>query len=142
MSEVDQPRVLLYDRDCGFCRTALALILAWDRRRTLRPLALQDPDAMALLPGMDEATRMASFHLVEPGGAVHSAGLALTELLRLLPGGPALGALAGAAQPVTDATYGLVAGNRNRLGPLIPERAKARATARIDARSGPAGADE
>ena len=95
------------------------------------PLALQTPDAEALLPGMDETTRMASFHLVDAGGTVHSAGRALTELLRLLPGGRPLAALAGAVQPFTDAVYRLVAGNRTRLGPLIPERVKARADAAI-----------
>jgi len=74
---------------------------------------------------------MASFHLVDGGGAVHSGGRALTELLRLLPGGGPLAALAGAIQPFTDAVYRLVAGNRSRLGPLIPARVKARADAAI-----------
>lgn len=131
----EPPRKLLYDRDCGFCRTALALILTWDRRRRLWPLALQDPEAAALLPGMDEATKMASFHLVGADGTVYSGGRALTELLRGLPGGSLLGGLAARAQPLTDAVYRLVAGNRDRLGPLIPDRVKARATAAIDARS-------
>jgi predicted DCC family thiol-disulfide oxidoreductase YuxK len=112
----------------------LAAILAWDRHRELRPLALQSPQAPALLPGMHEEDRMASFHLVDEDGTVHSAGRALTELLRELPGGRALGGFAAAAQPLTDAAYRLAAGNRDRLGPLIPERVKARATERIAAR--------
>ena len=37
--------VLLYDRECGFCRSSLELVLAWDRRGRLRPVALQDPEA-------------------------------------------------------------------------------------------------
>ncbi len=45
--------------------------------------------------------------------------------------GRPLAALAGAVQPFTDAVYRLVAGNRTRLGPLIPERVKARADAAI-----------
>ena len=43
---------LLYDADCGFCRWAAAKVLAWDRRGTLRPVALQDrAGSDRLLPG-------------------------------------------------------------------------------------------
>jgi predicted DCC family thiol-disulfide oxidoreductase YuxK len=107
------------------------MILAWDRRAQLRPVALQSPEAKTLLPGLDEPARMASFHLVDADGTVHSAGRALTELMRGLPGGRPLGAAAAAAQPLTDAAYRAVSGNRDRLGPLIPESWKRRATARI-----------
>src|SRR5262249_60221531 len=31
---------LIYDPDCGFCRWCLGKVLAWDRHRTLRPVAL------------------------------------------------------------------------------------------------------
>jgi predicted DCC family thiol-disulfide oxidoreductase YuxK len=102
------------------CRTILAAILSWDRAGRIRPFALQDPAAADLLPGMDEDARMASFHLIAPDGSVHSAGAGLTELLRALPGGRVLGAAAAAAQPLTDRAYRLVAGNRDRIGPLIP----------------------
>ncbi len=82
---------------------------------------------------MDSETRMASFHLVE-GTSVSSGGRALTELLRALPGGGPLAALAGAVQPATDALYRLVASNRSRLGPLIPAEVKSRADATIERR--------
>jgi predicted DCC family thiol-disulfide oxidoreductase YuxK len=55
---------ILYDADCGFCRWSLGKLLAWDRPRRLRPVALQDPEADALLGGMEEERRMASWHLV------------------------------------------------------------------------------
>lgn len=77
---------------------------------------------------------MASFHLVMEDGTVHSAGRALTELLRILPGGRVLAAAAGAVQPLTDAAYRLVASKRDRLGPLVSDAVKRRATARIAAR--------
>jgi len=32
--------ILIYDRDCGFCRWSLAQVLARDPERRLRPLAL------------------------------------------------------------------------------------------------------
>ncbi len=82
---------------------------------------------------------MASFHLVAADGTVHSAGRALTELLRLLPGGQPLAAISGAIQPLTDAVYRFIAGNRSRLGPLIPGRLKARADAAIRRRVAGAG---
>ena len=55
---------VLYDPDCGFCRVSLALLLRWDTRRRLRPVALGTEEADALLDGMSEDERMA---LVAPG---------------------------------------------------------------------------
>ena len=43
---------LLYDRDCGFCRWCLGKVLAWDRRRSIRPVAIQSEEAHRLLAGM------------------------------------------------------------------------------------------
>ncbi len=65
---------LLYDADCGFCRVCVAVLLVKDRHHRMEPVALQDPRAVALLPGLDEAARMASWHLVAPDGRVWSAG--------------------------------------------------------------------
>ena len=33
--------IVLEDRDCGYCRWTLDKILAWDRRRRMRPVAIQ-----------------------------------------------------------------------------------------------------
>jgi predicted DCC family thiol-disulfide oxidoreductase YuxK len=111
--------VLLYDADCGFCRWSLDKILAWDRRRRLRPVALQDPEAYALLPGMDEETKMASWHLVTAEGDVYSAGAAAPPLFRLLPGGRVPAAVLATFPRLTNGAYGFVAENRDRLGRLI-----------------------
>src|SRR5207247_9951497 len=86
--------VIFYDADCGFCRWSLDRLLAWDRRRRLRPIALQDPEAEALLSGMDAEPKMDSWHLVMPDGRVYSAGAAVAPLGRLLPGGAPVAALA------------------------------------------------
>ena len=103
--------VLLYDRDCGLCRAATGLVLAWDRRRALRPVAIQDPEAESLLSGTAPERRLDSWHLVpdshdrpdvrpctpsdgrEPESGFHrvfSAGSALAPLLRLLRDGGTL----------------------------------------------------
>jgi predicted DCC family thiol-disulfide oxidoreductase YuxK len=108
--------VLLYDSDCGFCRWSTAKILSWDRHGRLRPVALQEPESERLLPGMDEKTKMQSWHLVTPDGRVWSAGAAFPPLLRLLPGGGPLAALASALPRATERAYRWVSGHRDWLG--------------------------
>src|SRR5919204_3956635 len=109
---------ILHDRDCGFCRWALALILRWDRRRALRPVALQEPEAARLLAGMPEEERMASWHLAEPMGEVHSGGPAAGPLFHLLPGGPPLAALVERFPRAAERAYRWVADHRSQFGRL------------------------
>ena len=104
--------VILYDRSCAFCRRSVERLLRWDRNRRLRPVALQDPEADELLGGMDERTKMASWHLVTSDGAVHSAGDAFPPLLRRLPGGRPLAWLAAALPGPTERAYRYVARTR------------------------------
>lgn len=106
------------------CKFILARILELDRGR-YRPLALQDPRAAELLPGLGEEERMRSFHVVDPDGTVHSAGDGLAELIPGLRRFPRLASRA----------YWLVAGNRNMLGKLVPDAARRQARRRIDAES-------
>jgi predicted DCC family thiol-disulfide oxidoreductase YuxK len=122
---------ILYDRDCGFCRWSLAKILAWDRRRRLRPLALQEPEAKRLLPTMTEEERMASWHLVTPAGERRSGGYAFPALLRRLPGGWPLAALAERLPRTSELGYRWVARRRGSLGRLITGGARRRADQRI-----------
>jgi predicted DCC family thiol-disulfide oxidoreductase YuxK len=131
--------VVLYDADCGFCRWALAKLLALDRHSLLRPLALGTPEADALLGDLDPAARAASWHLVSPGGRRWSAGAATPPLLRLLPGGRAPAAMLERAPKLTDRAYRWVADHRSSLSRLIPQSAKARADARIDQTAASAG---
>ena len=130
---------LLYDAECRFCRWSLAWVLRWDRHRRLQPVALQDERARELLPGMPEPERMASWHLVGPDGSVASAGAAAPPLLRLLPGGAPLAALAERFPAAVERGYRWVVDHRGALGRRLSEGALARADAVIaerDARSG------
>jgi predicted DCC family thiol-disulfide oxidoreductase YuxK len=127
---------LLYDAECGFCTWSMAKVLAWDRRSRLRPLALQEPEAERLLPGMDEEERMASWHLVRADGSVRSAGAAAPDLLRLLPGGRPLARVSAAFPRATERVYRAIAARRAKLGRLIGRRARERSRARIRQRSG------
>src|SRR5437763_1248582 len=111
--------VILYDRDCGFCRWATAMLLRWDRAGRLRPIPLQDPEADAVLPPMDETTKMGSWHLVSDEGLAYSAGAAVPPLFRLLPGGRPLAAGAAALPGTTERLYGWVARHRDRLARIL-----------------------
>lgn len=126
---------LLYDDDCGFCRWALGWVLRWDRRRRLRPVAIQSPEGQRLLAPIAEDRRLDSWHMVDGAGIVRSAGAAAPALLRLLPGGGPLAALAAHAPRLTQGSYERVVGRRSMLGRLVTEVAKARADALIAERS-------
>jgi predicted DCC family thiol-disulfide oxidoreductase YuxK len=112
-------------------------VLAWDGRRRLRPVALQEPEADLLLGGMDEERKMASWHLVGEDGRVHSAGAGLPELLGLLPGGKPLAALAARFPGAADRLYFAVANRRDKIGPKLPRRWVEGATARVERRRDP-----
>jgi hypothetical protein len=85
---------------------------------------------------------MASWHLVLPGGEVRSAGAAFAPLFRMLPGGRPPALLAGAMPRTMERAYRFVARHRDRLGPLVSSRARARADRLIEQRSVGAAYDE
>lgn len=134
-SSPDPRWTILYDPDCGFCRTALAAILSADRHRRLRPLALGTPEADRLLPDLTPAQREASWHLVSPDGHRESAGAAGAPLLRLLPGGGLPAAALARAPATTERAYEWVAGHRSTLSRALPSRARRWATGLIGRRT-------
>ncbi|HEX8065268.1 MAG TPA: DCC1-like thiol-disulfide oxidoreductase family protein [Thermoleophilaceae bacterium] len=127
--------IVLYDRDCGFCRWTLSKLLAWDRRRRLDPVPIESAEGARLLASVPEDERPRSWHLVADGGEVRSAGAALAPMLRLLPGGAPLAAVAAALPRASEMAYRLVADRRSVLGRLVTRGAAARAARRVDARS-------
>ena len=106
--------VVLYDDDCAFCRWSLDKILAWDRRRQLRPVAIQSDEGQRLLEHLPETERLDSWHLVVPSGEVRSAGAAAAPLAELLPGGRPLAFLFRSFPSLTERAYRRIAANRNR----------------------------
>ncbi len=134
MAEQVESRVLLYDEECCFCRWSLAKILAWDRARRLRPVAIQSAEGERLLSDLPRPQRLASWHLVA-GGRRASAGAAAVPLLRLLPGGRPVAGILARFPRATERAYRWVVRNRGRIGRLIPARARRRADARIRRRS-------
>jgi predicted DCC family thiol-disulfide oxidoreductase YuxK len=128
--------ILIYDSDCGFCRWCLGKVLAWDRRRAVRPVALQTPAAQRLLAGMPSDARMSSWHLVDRNGEVHSAGAGFPPLLQLLAGGGPLAWLTARFPGATESAYRMVSGNRSIFGRWVSDGAKLRADRRIAERAG------
>jgi predicted DCC family thiol-disulfide oxidoreductase YuxK len=117
------PVPVLYDPDCGFCRVTLAVLLRWDTRGRLRPVALGGEEANALLDGMTEEERMASWHLVD-GEAVHSGGAAFPPVFARLPGGAPLARVTERFPRASDRLYRWVADHRSLLGRPLPGRAR------------------
>jgi predicted DCC family thiol-disulfide oxidoreductase YuxK len=111
--------VLLYDSGCRLCRFAARVVDSADRRGRIALLPLQDADAAPLVADLPEQERRASWHLVRPGGRIVSRGAAGIELLEAL-GHEFPARAAGRAAPLVERAYSLVAGNRDRLGPLVP----------------------
>jgi predicted DCC family thiol-disulfide oxidoreductase YuxK len=79
---------VLYDRECGFCRWALARILRRDRMSVLRPVAIQSAEGKELLAALRPDQRMASWHLAFADGGLYSGDAAVRPLLRLLENPP------------------------------------------------------
>jgi predicted DCC family thiol-disulfide oxidoreductase YuxK len=114
-------------------------VLAWDRHGRLAPRAIQSPEGGALLSDLDPEQRLASVHLVAPGGERLSGGGVAAPLLRLLPGG-AVPAFGFARLPrLTDRVYGWVADHRSQLSRAVPRGAKRRASARVSRSEGAGG---
>jgi predicted DCC family thiol-disulfide oxidoreductase YuxK len=128
---------LLYDAECRFCRWAMGVLLLWDRRRRLFPLALQEPAADRLLADLAPEQRMETWHLIASGGVRHSGGMAFVPLFELLPAGQPLARLAGRFPAVATRLYDAVAGHRNQLAKLIPKRLQRLAARRLQERAKP-----
>ena len=114
--------LVFYDGECGFCRRSLSVLLRWDRRGRLRPVALQEPAADGPLADLPPGQRMESWHLIAPDGRRWSGGGALPPLLRLLPGGRIPAAVFARFPRLTDRGYRWVADHRSQLSRLLGNR--------------------
>ena len=109
---------VLYDRDCGFCRWSLDKILAWDRHRRLRPVAIQSEEGERLLVAIPAERRLDSWHLVADG-ELRSGGAAAPQLFAALPGGRPLAAVLRRFPNATERAYRWVADHRGLLARVL-----------------------
>jgi predicted DCC family thiol-disulfide oxidoreductase YuxK len=115
--------LVLYDEDCGFCRWSLDRLLRWDRHGRLRATPIQSEEGDRLLADLSEEDRLASWHLVTPGGRRYSGGAAAGPMARLLPAGAPVALLVETFPRTTDRLYRWVARNRDSLGRRLGEEA-------------------
>ncbi len=125
---------VLYDADCGVCKWLLAALLRWDCAARLQPIALQQSEAADLLQELTPAERVASWHLISPGGERYSGGAAVPALLRVLPAGRLAAAGFARFPRLTDRGYRWVAEHRSQLSKWVPPSAKKRASQRVHRR--------
>jgi len=126
---------VLFDLDCGFCRWTVAKLLAWDRHRRLRPVAIQSQEGERLLADVPSDQRLASAHAIDADGRRSSGGDALAPIADVLPGGRPLAALARRAPGLARAGYDAIAARRPLFGRLVSDGARARADRRIAERA-------
>ena len=82
-------------------------------------------------PSLPPGERMASWHLISPGGARRSGGAAVPALLRLLPGGRVPAAVLARFPGLTERGYRWVAEHRSGLSWWVPKSSKRRASERV-----------
>lgn len=121
---------VLYDEDCGFCRWAIARLLAADRHGRLAVESIQSASGQRLLAHLPPQERLAAAHAVDPRGRVFTGGDAVAPILRILRGRRAEPAPHVAALPAR-LVYRLVAGNRALLGRAVTSGMRTRATEAI-----------
>ena len=114
--ESRRDHALLYDDDCGFCKLCVRGMLRLDRDERLLPISIQSEEGQRLLTEVPESERLASMHLVTPGGVVLSGGQALPLISKLVPGGAVPARAMRRFQSQTDSAYRFIAGNRSFFG--------------------------
>lgn len=108
----ETPLTILYDATCVLCMRSKEKLERWRTSGSMRFLALQSPEARALVSQLEEKAYLGAMHVVE-GGTVFSAHEGWYRIMRLAP---LPLALAAAATPgwLSKPIYGWVARNRYR----------------------------
>ena len=119
----DAEAIVLYDEDCGFCRWSADRLRAWDRGGRLTFRSIQVAEREGRFDDLVRDARYASWHVITPDDRIWSAGAAVPPLMRRLPGGRPVAALATTFPVSTDRMYGFIARNRGRFGAALGRQA-------------------
>ena len=110
---------MIYDGDCSFCLKWVRRFKRWEVEDGVLTMPMQDPSAVTIA-GRPLDRLAQAMHLVLPDGRVFAGAAAARELTRFLPALPGLTLRALFGLPggmfVANKVYGMVAGNRRRLG--------------------------
>lgn len=118
--------IVVYDRDCGFCRCVVAALLLWDRRQALSATPYQDMRHRLGPDGSEERPR-SWYAVAETDTKVLAAGAAFPTLFARLPGGRPLAWLTRRFPHATESTYQVVASKRSLFGRMLPRYCTKRA---------------
>lgn len=108
--------VLLFDRDCGICRTFGRWIAGVDIRRRIRFQSIQG--AGSLLRDIPQERVLDAFHMVSPGGRVSTGGDAVPTLIEAFPIGAGFARILRGSTALMSAVhggYGFLTRFRDRL---------------------------
>jgi predicted DCC family thiol-disulfide oxidoreductase YuxK len=110
---------ILFDGDCGFCRRAVAWVLARDREARLEAVPFQEAPSPPMSPALEVACRRA-VHVVRSDGGILRAGRAVLFILERT--GMPLTARLLSHRPflwIVELAYLLVARNRSFFGRFL-----------------------
>ena len=79
--------ILAYDADCGPCKRFAHIVDVLDKDAKIDFISLTEADEKSLLYKIPTHLRFKSFHFISTNGQIRSGPEALTELMRILPGG-------------------------------------------------------
>jgi len=120
MCVVRERPVVLYDRNCRFCRWSARMLARLDRRERLGFLPLDDPQADALLRPVGPEERMRSWRVAEMDGRLSEGADAGASVLTVL-GARRLAAASRRWGGAGERVYRTVATHRGLLGHLVPD---------------------
>lgn len=108
---------VIYDGDCRFCRSQIALLRRLDATRRLAFVSLHDPAVARDFPEIPREELLARMYVVDRAGRARGGAAAVRSLTRRLPllWPLALPLHVPGSLPLWEAAYAMVARNRYRI---------------------------
>ena len=85
MNEALVRDTVLYDSDCSLCTFQMKVITWLDWFHRIRLLPINDPQAAALAPGIDQVDLMEAIHCITPSGKIHRGARCIRHISMKMP---------------------------------------------------------